>query len=45
MPKKKNSITKKLVTFSYNKPAVGRHFLEIKKNLEEISSMLNDKKK
>lgn len=45
MPKKKNTLKNKLAVFSYNKPSLGRHLTEIKKNMDEISSMLNEKKK
>ena len=45
MPKKQNNITRKLATFSYNRPALGKHLTEIKKNMGEISSLLNEKKK
>ena len=45
MPKKQNPIKKKLVEISYNKPAISKHLLDIKKNFGEVSSMLNEKKK
>ena len=45
MPKKKNNMKKKLSEITYNKPSVGKHLMDIKKGLGEVSSMLNEKKK
>ena len=45
MPKKKNNMKKKLSEITYNNPSVGKHLMAIKKNLGEVSSMLNEKKK
>lgn len=45
MPKKKKDIKQKFSEYTYARPAMDKRFLELKKHLGEVSSMLNDKKK
>ncbi len=45
MPKKKKNFKQKLSEFAYAKPSMDKRVMSLKKNVLEISSMLNDKKK
>lgn len=45
MPKKKKDIKQKFSEYTYARPTMDKRFLELKKHLGEVSSMLNDKKK
>lgn len=45
MPKRKKRLKQKLSELTYAKPVVDKHVLELKKNLREISGILNEKKK
>lgn len=45
MAKKKKNFKQKLSEFAYEKPSMDKRVMSLKKNLGEVSSMLNDKKK
>lgn len=45
MPRHKNNLKQKLSAFTYNKPSMNKHFLELRKSLQEVSDLLGEKKK
>lgn len=45
MAKKKKNFKQKLAEITYTKPSMEKRFLTLRKNFNEVSSMLNDKKK
>lgn len=45
MPKKKKNFKQKLAEFTYTRPSMDKRFMTLKKNLGEVSSILNEKKK
>ena len=45
MGKRKKSCQQKILEFTYLRPKFGKHLCRILKNLEEISCIINDKKR
>ena len=45
MAKKGNSMQRKVSEFTYTRPSIDKRFLKIKKNFNEVTSMLNETKK
>lgn len=45
MSKRKKNLKQKLSELTYAKPVIDKRVLGLKKNLHEISGILNDKKK
>lgn len=45
MSRRKKDFKQKLSEFTYQKPALDKHFRQLKKGMDEVCSILIDKKK